>query len=133
MPSDARLRRSHRLRAPQEFQQCFTHGVRVHGRCFRMHACFADVARLGLAVSRKVDPHAVGRNRIKRIARESFRRVRAHLPPLDCALVAKPEAARASATELRADLAELWRRAGALKRQAPAGTMRGAPPSPSDP
>ena len=30
--------------------------------------------RLGLAVSRKVDPRAVGRNRIKRVLRDDFRR-----------------------------------------------------------
>ena len=32
-----------------------------------------DYSRLGMAVSRRVDRHAVGRNRIKRVIRESFR------------------------------------------------------------
>ncbi len=33
----------------------------------------SDCSRLGMAVSRQVDRHAAGRNRIKRVIRESFR------------------------------------------------------------
>lgn len=131
MAPTARFRRSHRLRLPSEFQRCFTQGVRVNGRCFRLHLLPAPAMRLGLAVSRKVDPAAVGRNRIKRAAREFFRQ-QAPLPvPADCVLVARPEAARASHAELHADLAQLWRRAAALKPASMVGTMRDS--SPSDP
>ncbi|PSD31919.1 hypothetical protein C7E12_01740, partial [Stenotrophomonas maltophilia] len=35
-----------------------------------------NAARLGLAVSRKVDPNAVGRNRIKRVLRDILRQTR---------------------------------------------------------
>ena len=87
--------------------------------------------RLGLAVSRKVDPNAVGRNRIKRAAREFFRTMPPLPTPADCVLVAKPEAAKASAAELRADLLQLWRRASALKPTALAGTMRDASSPPA--
>lgn len=125
MSSDARFPPSRRLRQPQQFQHCFTQGLRVNGRYFRLHATPSTSPRLGLAVSRKVDTRAVVRNRIKRIARDSFRR-QAELALLDFALVAKREAAQASAEELRADLAALWRRAGALKPLPPAGTMRDA-------
>jgi ribonuclease P protein component len=127
----ARFRRSARLRLPTEFQRCFTQGERVNGRYFRMHLLRADSMRLGLAVSRKVDPDAVGRNRIKRVAREFFRTTPPLPQPGDCVLVAKPEAARASTEQLRADLAQLWRRAAALKPTAAAGTMRDASPPPA--
>lgn len=131
MPTDARFQRSDRLRRPEEFQRCFTQGLRVNGRCFRLHVLAADQPRLGLAVSRKVDPNAVGRNRIKRTARESFRVARIGLPPADCVLVAKREAAAATAAELRDELSLLWQRACALKLPPPAGTMRDASASPA--
>jgi ribonuclease P protein component len=124
---DARLRRSTRLRQPGEFQRCFTQGQRVNGRCFRLHVIASDQPRLGLAVSRKVDTRAVVRNRIKRVARESFRHARATLPAADCVLVAKRDAATAASAELRAELEQLWRRARALKLEHAAGTMRDAP------
>ena len=132
MSSDARFPPSRRLRQPHEFQHCFTQGLRVNGRYFRLHAVPSTEARLGLAVSRKVDTSAVVRNRIKRIARDSFRRHPAHAA-LDCALVAKREAATATSEALRADLESLWRRAAALKPIPPAGTMRDASGSPITP
>ena len=52
-----------------------------------------DVPRLGLAVSRKVSPDAVVRNRIKRALREEFRRIRNALPGGDYVLVARHGAA----------------------------------------
>lgn len=125
---DVRFRRSQRLRQPAEFQHCFTQGQRVNGRYFRLHAVPAERPRLGLAVSRKVDTRAVVRNRIKRVARESFRRSSHALPPLDCVLVARREAAEAAPDALRNDLEHLWRRARALKPADAAGTMRDAPP-----
>ena len=44
-------------------------------RCFKVLARRneSDCSRLGMAVSRQVDRHAVVRNRIKRVIRESFR------------------------------------------------------------
>ena len=105
----------------------------MHGRCFRLHWRAAEATRLGLAVSRKVSPRAVDRNRIKRIARDAFRRERHALPGGDCVLVARPEAARATAAELRADLERLWQRVRALKPTDAAGTMRDAPAPPAAP
>ena len=44
-------------------------------RCFKVLARRneSDCSRLGMTVSRRVDRRAVGRNRIKRVIRESFR------------------------------------------------------------
>jgi len=58
--------------------------------------------RLGLAVGRRASPRAVVRNRIKRIARESFRLSSpAHF---DVVVVARPGLERVPRTELRAEL-----------------------------
>lgn len=124
MTHEARFRRSDRLRLPTEFQRCFTQGTRVNGRFFRMHVMASTQPRLGLAVSRKVDPNAVGRNRIKRVAREFFRCADPLPQAYDCVLVAKPDAAKADNPDLRDDLMRLWRRAAALKPAVAAGTMR---------
>jgi ribonuclease P protein component len=116
--------RSARLLLPDEFKACFGSGRRLAARFFRVHYLFAERPRLGLAVSRKVDRRAVVRNRIKRTARDSFRQARSALPPLDLVLLARHEAAQATAVELQADLASLWRRLAALKPPEQEGTMR---------
>lgn len=66
--------------------------------------------RLGLAVSRKVSPSAVGRNRIKRQARESFRRHCDDIPAIDIVVMAKREAAAASNSALRGSLEKHWQK-----------------------
>lgn len=119
-PSRARLHRS------AEFQRVFRDGRRLSSPHLRLHAqpCPEAIeARLGVAVSKRVDKRAVGRNRIKRLLREHFRRHRRCLPVGDYVLVAKPEARHAAAAVLRAELDALFQRAAALKPQAPAGTM----------
>ena len=70
----------------------------------------ADQARLGLAISARAVPLATGRNRIKRLARESFRARRATLPAADIVLQARSGAGAAASSELRATLERLWQR-----------------------
>ena len=67
---------SARLRQASDFSRVFSKPVVSSDSCFRVFARHSELgcSRLGLAVSRKVDKRAVGRNRIKRIVRESFRR-----------------------------------------------------------
>lgn len=67
-------------------------------------------ARLGLAISARAVPKAIGRNRIKRLARESFRGLRAQLPAADLVLQARSGAGKADRAELRATLERLWLR-----------------------
>jgi len=57
-------------------------------------------ARLGLAVSRKVSRSAVQRNRIKRVVRESFRKLGAQMPAIDIVVIARPGAAACDNAEL---------------------------------
>jgi ribonuclease P protein component len=75
-------------------------------------------ARLGLAVSRKVSPRAVVRNRIKRMVRESFRQHQDQLGQLDLVVIGKPAAAARSRTELTRSLERHWSRI-AKHRRAP--------------
>jgi len=122
--------RGARLLTPAQFQRVFRAGRRQAGRCFQLHLLQeGEAARLGLAVSRKVDRRAVVRNRIRRIAREAFRHARPALPPGDYVLVARREAAQASRAELRAEAAALLQRAASLKATPAGGTMPAPAPS----
>ena len=67
-----------------------------------------DQGRLGLAVSRKHCRRAVARNRIKRIARESFRQQQDLMAGLDVVVINQPAAANASNNELFASLEKHW-------------------------
>lgn len=127
---------SARVRAKAEFARVFAEGRR-HGHPLLAlhlladapgHAAAAAGARLGLAVSRKVDPRAVGRNRIKRVLRDAFRRLRTQLRPGAYVVVARPPARAADNAALREALAALLSRAGALPAPGLTGTM--PPPSP---
>ena len=124
--------REARVRAKAEFDAVFESGRRIAAPEFVLHL-LADghAPRVGLAVSRKVDPHAVGRNRIKRVLRDAFRRQRAALAPAAYVVVARGAAARADNAALRAAFAALLQRAAALPHPASAGTMPAASlPSP---
>lgn len=122
----ARYPRAARIRKPAEFVAMRRKGRRAGGQFFNAQFAPADGegARLGLAVSRRVSTRAVRRNRIKRIARESFRRRRAKLPPVDILLIARETADAQTSEVLRADLEAIWRRVAALNERGRPGTMR---------
>ncbi len=62
--------------------------------------------RLGLAISKKVVARAVGRNRIKRLVRESFRE--ANLKGLDVVILARRGIEQQSNQELFIKLSKAW-------------------------
>ncbi len=127
---------SARVRAKPEFDRVFEAGKRTADPLLALHRLDDGAPpRLGLAVSRKVDPHAVGRNRIKRVLRDAFRRTRGVLGNGAYVVVARPAAARADNAALRDAFARVLQRADALPASAAAGTMRPAcpPPAPSPP
>jgi ribonuclease P protein component len=141
--------RSARLRTPPQFQAALSQGRRISAALFRLHVRLANMpaastmeeqpsiaprplsaqlmdtttARFGISVSKRVAANAVERNRIKRIARDSFRHRRAQLLPGDYVLLAQRDAAGAPSAALRAALATLWQRAIALKPGLAAPTM----------
>ena len=102
----ARFRPCQRLRTPAEFDRVFRRGVRLDGALFVLVAApnDGDCDRLGLAVSRRVGG-AVARNRVRRLLRESFRRLeRGARPSADLVIVGKPELANAGLEEVGREL-----------------------------
>jgi ribonuclease P protein component len=108
----AGLPREARLRRPSEFAALRTSSGRAGGRCF--HVRYRDnelgQARLGLAISKRVSKRAVERNRIKRLLRESFRRIRHQLPSIDVMVMAREQAAGLPGAQLLAEIDVLWRK-----------------------
>lgn len=122
-----------RVRRKAEFTQVFEHGKRTAEPLLALHwLADAGVPRMGLAVSRKVDARAVGRNRIKRVLRDVFRHQRPALAGGAYVFVARPAAAKADASTLRATCVRLLKRAGALPQTPVAGTMPPATSLPPD-
>ena len=73
-------------------------------------------ARLGLAIGKKNCRLSTGRNRLKRIVRESFRQHRREIGGLDIVVLNQPAATRAANKALFNALEQHWKRC----RQQPA-------------
>lgn len=113
----ATLPHAARLVKPSEFKRVFERNAGSSDACFRIIACpsTADESRIGLAVSKKVEKHAVGRNRIKRVVRESFRHWRAQAArrdekAMDIVVLARPAAATICNKQLFRSLEQHWNR-----------------------
>ncbi|WHZ20076.1 MAG: Ribonuclease P protein component [Rhodanobacteraceae bacterium] len=121
LPPSARLRRAAEFAALRNAQG------RIQTRHFLLRWIVSPTgaARLGLAISRKVSKRAVARNRIKRIARESFRLQRESLPAMDVLVIARSSAATIERAVLRDDLDDAWRKLKALKPASTPGTIGG--------
>ena len=114
-----------RVRTGAEYARVFAQARRTSDPLLSLHWLVAETpAKLGLAVSRKVDPNAVGRNRIKRVFRDQFRKLRMQLPGGDYVLVARAAARNADNAQLRETLLRTLMRAGALPAPVAPGTMR---------
>lgn len=102
-----------RLQVRSDFDRVFAAAVRSSDRYFTILARRNDLGRprLGLAISKRVAKRAVDRNRLKRLAREVFRR-RAALAANDYVVLARAAAKDADNTVLRQSLERLFDRAG---------------------
>ena len=69
-------------------------------------------ARLGMAVSVRAAGNAVGRNRLRRLIRESFRMHRQEMPAVDVLVTARAAAAKAANHAVFESLARHWRAIG---------------------
>lgn len=106
--------RESRLTKPAEFQRVFKKPAVSSDRWFKVLARQdgGKRARLGMAVSRQVHRQAVGRNRLKRVIRESFRRHFAGQgPAVDFVVLPRPESATISNRQLFQSLEKHWGRA----------------------
>ncbi|MGY0560532.1 MULTISPECIES: ribonuclease P protein component [unclassified Luteimonas] len=118
--------RQARVRARAHFDRVFADSRRTASPLMALHwHSDGEAPRLGLAVSRKVDPNAVGRNRIKRQLREQFRLLRPLLRAGSYVVVARRAAATATGAELREGLRAVLQRAGALPAPSMGVTMPG--------
>lgn len=108
--STGRFTRSVRLLSPAEFKRVFSGACKVGGRYLTLLARANDLGhpRLGLAISRKHVKTAVGRNLIKRQARESFRLHQATIGNFDVVILGKPGVDKLSRRELRSLIDEYW-------------------------
>lgn len=121
------------IRTPADFARCFATGKRVNGRrfaaIFRVHderdlAAGITMARLGMAISRKVDKRAVERNRIRRLIREWFRHRLHAFPAGDLVITGRPAAQGSAAASIFSELDHLAGRLGLMQTR-PAGKMAG--------
>ena len=104
LPREARLCRA------GDFAALRQASGRFGGRCFSVRYRQNELghARMGLAISKRVSKHAVERNRIKRLLRESFRRVRHRLPPVDLMVMAREQVTTMPGSQLLCELEALW-------------------------
>ncbi len=101
-----------RLLRPDEFKRVFEDPVRFarHGVIVLSRKTQGGTARLGLAVAKKHVRRAHERNRIKRLARETFRLHPVRHCPLDCVVLVRSGVEKSSNEELRQALNGAWRK-----------------------
>ena len=86
------LSRRHRFRGPDAFRSLLRGSRKFTGTFAVLHVApvAAPASRFGISVGRRAAPRAVDRNRIKRIARESFRRHAVKQSPADLVFTLTP-------------------------------------------
>ena len=112
LTTNIRFSRDNRLLDAAAFGRVFKKASRSRDKFFTVlcRQNNEDVARLGLAISRKHCRRATTRNRVKRLIRESFRQQQALLRGLDIVVVSQPAAASASNRQVVESLEVHWQR-----------------------
>ena len=115
--ANRRFRRSSRLADKASFSRVFEKAERSRDKMFTVlyRPNGTGEPRLGLAIAKKHCRPAVGRNRLKRIIRESFRHHRSALGGLDIVVLNQPAATRAGNKALFDSLEDHWQRCGSKK------------------
>lgn len=112
------LSRRHRFAERGSFGPVLRGARKLRGRLVVLHAAPArgQDSRLGIALTRRLVPSSLERNRLKRIAREAFRRHALKGAGFDCVLTLRHRFDAADAPELRAEIQSLFDRL-ALERR----------------
>ncbi|NCF14217.1 MAG: ribonuclease P protein component [Gammaproteobacteria bacterium] len=116
-----RFTKHHRLLDAAAFGRVFDRATRSRDEYFTV-LCRRNkqsIARLGLAISKKHCRKATGRNRIKRIIRESFRQQQALLAGLDVVVINQPGATMATGRQISDSLDRHWQRCSKAKTRGP--------------
>ncbi|MBT5891108.1 MAG: ribonuclease P protein component [Chromatiales bacterium] len=114
--SNLRFRQCHRLLTAADYDGVFAQAKRTSDKFYTVLyvGTFAQSSRIGFAIAKKRVSRAPGRNRLKRIARESFRHNRHSLASeqnaYDIVVLANSAAATASNEQLFASLDTHWQR-----------------------
>jgi len=115
-----RFQKTNRLLDAAAFGRVFKKATRSRDKFFTV-LCRDngdDLARLGLAISKKHCRKATGRNRIKRVIRESFRQHQMELTGLDIVVINQPAATMARNREINESLGRHWQKClKALRKQ----------------
>lgn len=122
--------RSSRLLTPRDYSEVFSDvQIRVPHKHFLILAKPNALghARVGLVFSKKNLKHAVQRNRVKRLVRETFRH-QPDLPPLDIIVLSRQGLANVENPDLNLMLPDLWQR---LIRKARQISLPAEPTTPS--
>jgi ribonuclease P protein component len=101
--------RAYRLLKTDEFSSVFAFRRSLRGRFYTLYyrPNELDTARMGVTVAKKLVKRANGRNLIKRIAREVFRRQRENLPSCDLIIRLHAPVGTARRMELNTDVRQL--------------------------
>jgi len=107
-----KFQKKHRLLHKLDFQPVFDESSRLRFKYLIVlyRPNFLDHARLGLIISKKHLKHAVDRNLLRRIIRESFRAVLSSLQSVDIIVITRGSSVEMDKQHLRQDADELWKK-----------------------
>ena len=105
------LKRKNRLKSKRDFQSVFANASKASYRSllalYRPNS--HPYARLGIVMSKHKVKHAVWRNQLKRLIRESFRHHQAQLKGLDIIILLRSECNPLDKHAFREQIDSLWR------------------------
>jgi ribonuclease P protein component len=98
------------MNRPGDFSRVFSQGQRTSGGGLTVLTVENSVGhpRLGLAIAKKHIKLASGRNRVKRIIRESFRQHQSVFSNIDIVVLSRSDITRRDSKQLRAALERHW-------------------------
>ena len=116
------LERDKRIRKSREFKRVQEKSRRLSSKHFLLlvSEALGPKSRIGITITRKVDPHAVNRNRLKRRLREIFRiTYQALRAPFDIVIIARKNATDCEMADIRREILGTLKHAGLLAKELP--------------